>query len=88
MVEVLTASFAPGDTEACVEFVLLDDALALEGDETFTISFEPPAGTNPGASTTVTFTIIDDDGINITQFVSLYKTKNLAFFFRVYNSVY
>ena len=53
LVEVLTASFAPGDTEACVEFVLLDDALALEGDETFTTSFEPPAGTNPGASTTV-----------------------------------
>ena len=62
--EDLTASFAPGDTEACVEFVLLDDTLALEGDETFTTSFEPPAGINPGVSTTVTVIIIDDDGMN------------------------
>ena len=47
-----------------MEFVLRDDTLALEGDESFTTSFEPPVGINPGASTTATVTIIDDDGMN------------------------
>ena len=63
LVEDLIASFAAGETEACVEFVIRNDILALEGDEIFTVDFSPPEGILPATPTTSTVTVIDDDGI-------------------------
>ena len=60
--ETLTASFAAGATEACVEFIVTDDLIALEGNDTFTVTFDPPAGILPGTPSTATVTIIDNDG--------------------------
>ena len=56
-------SFIAGSTEACVNFTLLPDIIALEGKETFAVDVVPPYGTQPGNVTTSTVTIIDDDGI-------------------------
>ena len=60
MVETLTASFAAGDTEACVVFTVIDDTIALEPDETFTATFQPPDGIRTEGPLTATVTIIDD----------------------------
>ena len=61
--ETLIASFAAGATEACVEFIVINDPIALEGDETFDVDFDPPEGILPGTPPTATVTIIDDDGM-------------------------
>ena len=58
----LLASFINGSTEVCVNFTLLPDVIALEGEETFAVDVFPPYGTQPGNLTTSTVTIIDDDG--------------------------
>ena len=67
VVETLTASFAAGDTVVCVVFTVIDDTLALEGDETFTATLQPPDGIMTDGPLTVTITIIDnivdDDGM-------------------------
>ena len=57
-----TASFTAGSTRTCVNFVIIDDDLALEGDETFTATFETPDGFVSADPTTATVTIVDDDG--------------------------
>ena len=57
-----TASFAAGSTRACVEFIIVNDNIALEGDETFTATFATPDGFNPGEPQTATIAIIDNDG--------------------------
>ena len=62
VVETLTAMFATNSDTACVEFTVLDDTIALEGDETFTVTFTTPPGTIPGSPSTATVTIKDDDG--------------------------
>ena len=54
--------FAANSDTACVEFTVLDDTIALEGDETFTVTFTTPSGTIPGSPSTATVTIKDDDG--------------------------
>ena len=54
-------TIAAGDTEACTRFVVVDDSLALEGDETFVVDFEVPSGVQSGTPSTTTVTIIDDD---------------------------
>jgi hypothetical protein len=56
-----TASFTAGSTRACVNFVIIDDDLALEGDETFTATFETPDGFASVDPSTATVTIIDND---------------------------
>ena len=59
----LLASFIVGSTEACVNFTLLPDVIALEGKETFAVHVILPFGTQPGNLTTSTVAIIDDDGM-------------------------
>jgi len=59
--ESRVVTIAAGDTEACTNFVVEDDSLALEGDETFVVDFEVPPGVLPGTPSTTTVTIIDDD---------------------------
>ena len=63
MAETLTASFAAGDTEACVNFRVIDDNLALEGDEVFIPVISLPPGIRPGDPFGSSVTIIDNDGI-------------------------
>ena len=60
--ETLTAMFGANSDTACVEFTVVDDMIALEGDETFTVTFTTPPGTTPRSLSTATMTIIDDDG--------------------------
>ena len=60
--ETLTTMFAANSDTACVEFTVVDDMIALEGDETFTVTFTTPLGIIPGSPSTATVTIIDDDG--------------------------
>ena len=58
-----TVDFAVGATEACAQIVIVDNSIALEGDKTFIVDFVPPSGTQPGSPSSVTVTIIDDDGM-------------------------
>ena len=67
-----TASFTAGSTRACVNFVIIDDDLALEGDETFTATFETPDGFASVDPSTATVTIIDNDGTS-------YRRQSVAF---------
>ena len=62
VVETLTAMFAANSDTACVEFTVVDDMIALEGDETFTVTFTTPPAIVPGSPSAATVTIIDDDG--------------------------
>ena len=59
--EPRVVTIAAGDTEACTRFVVVNDSLALEGDETFVVDFEVPPGVQSGTPSTTTVTIIDDD---------------------------
>ena len=65
IVETQTATFTAGRTEACVQFTVVDDALALEGNETFTVDFVAPPATERGSPSPATVTITDDDGMFI-----------------------
>ena len=65
----LTSSFPAGSTRACVNFAILDDTLALEGDETFTATFETPDGFISVKPSTATVTILDDDGMYSRQII-------------------
>ena len=56
-------TFSGGRTVACVNFTITTDDIALEGNETFTVSFVPPSGTQAGTPANSTVTIIDDDGM-------------------------
>ena len=59
-----TVVFAVGASEACAQIVIVDNSIALEEDKTFIVDFVPPSGTQPGRpSSSVTVTIIDDDGM-------------------------
>lgn len=60
--ETLTATFIAGSTEACVDFTVIDDSIALEGRETFAVVFVAPNGTLSGTPSTATVTVVDDDG--------------------------
>ena len=61
-IETLTASFSAGQIVSCVDFVLMDDDIALEGDETFTVDFVAPHVIVKVSPLTATVTIEDDDG--------------------------
>ena len=61
--ETLMVTFFGGRTVACVNFTITSDAIALEGNETFTVNFVPPSGTQAGTPATSTVTLIDDDGM-------------------------
>lgn len=63
IIETLTASFAAGDTEACVHFTVIDDNIALEGDEVFIPSISLPPGMSHGEPSTATVTITDNDSM-------------------------
>ena len=67
-----TASFAAGSTRACVEFIIVDDSIALEGDETFTATFATPDGILAENPSTSIVTIIDDDGRGLTLYTLSY----------------
>ena len=54
-------TFAAGETEACTNFVVVDDLLALEGDETFVVDYVVPPGVQSGTPSSTTVTIVDDD---------------------------
>ena len=71
---IQTASFAAGSTRACVEFIIVDDSIALEGDETFTATFATPDGFLAEDPSTSIVTIIDDDGRGLTLYSLLYST--------------
>ena len=58
-----TVVFAVGAREACAQIVIVDNSIALEEDKTFIVDFVPPSGTQPGRPSSVTVTIIDDDGM-------------------------
>ena len=61
--DMLLTSFEAGSTEACVNFTILPDVIALEGEETFAVNLFAPYGTQPGSQSPSTVTIIDDDGM-------------------------
>ena len=61
-IETLTASFAAGQIVSCVDFVVIDDNIALEGDETFTVDFDAPDGIDKESPPTATVTVKDNDG--------------------------
>ena len=63
VVETLTAMFAANNDTACVEFTVVDDMIAFEGDETFTVTFTTLPGTIHGSRSRANVTIIDDDGV-------------------------
>ena len=47
--------------ESCAQIVIIDDSIALEGDETIVITFTPPSGIQQGSPSSSTVTIIDND---------------------------
>ena len=54
------------NNEVCVEFRIVDDDIALEGDEVFRVSFDIKSSNTtatPGDRPTTTVTIEDDDGM-------------------------
>ena len=53
--------FTAGETEACTNFVIVDDSLALEDKETFVVDFVVPPGVQSGTPSSTTVTIVDDD---------------------------
>ena len=55
-------TFQIGTVESCVQIVIVDDSLALEGDETIVVSFTAPPGTQQGSPPSSTISIIDNDG--------------------------
>ena len=54
--------FEAGFVESCAELAVVDDSLALEGDETIVVSFSAPPGTQQGTPPSSTITILDNDG--------------------------
>ena len=53
--------FQSGMIESCAQIVIIDDSIALEGDETIVITFTPPSGIQQGSPSSSTVTIIDND---------------------------
>jgi Calx-beta domain len=64
-----TLTFDPGDTLKYVPLVITDDCVA-EPDETVVVLLSAPAGATLGAITIHTYTISDNDGIDLTSPVS------------------
>ena len=66
---VKTVLFLQTGRVFCVSVTILDDDIALEGDEQFAVNISVPmelSGLYIGASPTTIITIVDDDG-NLTQ---------------------
>ena len=55
-------TFQIGTVESCVQIVIVDDSLALEGEETIVVSFTAPPGIQQGSPPSSTISIIDNDG--------------------------
>ncbi len=60
-------TFQPSDDgqRVCATFVILDDNIALEGDEAFNVEFEfvdPNSGAQKGSNDPGMVTIVDNDG--------------------------
>ncbi len=60
-------TFQPSDDgqRVCATFIILDDDIALEGDEAFNVEFEfvdPNSGAQKGSDAPGMVTIVDDDG--------------------------
>ena len=55
-------TFLAGAVESCVQIVIVDDSVALEGNETVVVTFAPPSGIQQGSPPSFTLTIIDNDG--------------------------
>ena len=47
---------------SCSNFSILDDKIAFEGDETFTVMIKPLASAELGGNSTANITILDNDG--------------------------
>ncbi|HKG45453.1 MAG TPA: Calx-beta domain-containing protein, partial [Pyrinomonadaceae bacterium] len=58
--------FALSQTSRTFTVPIVDDAL-VEGDETFTVNLSSPTGATPGAATTATITVVDNDSTPATQ---------------------
>ena len=54
-------TFHAGTTQACTNIQIIDDAIALEGNETFGIELTPLFQELPVNISTAVVTIIDDD---------------------------
>lgn len=65
----------PADNMECVEIPITDDPLAMEGDETFTVTITPPPGVpaDPGPSIV---TITDNDGKS--TYVAIASTRDIV----------
>ena len=55
-------TFPQEAVESCAVIEIVDDSLALEGEETFTVSFITPAAVQQASPISTTVTIIDNDG--------------------------
>ena len=60
MEDISVATFRAGTTESCIDIVIINDDIALEGDETFTSQLSPFFEV-PVDITTAVITIINDD---------------------------
>ena len=60
-----TITFPPSESgqRQCVRFDILDDNIALEGDEQFNVDFTAPPGIPAGMFPDAWVTILDDDGV-------------------------
>ena len=55
-------TFQIGAVESCAQIQIVDDSLAVEGEEIIVISFTAPPGTQQGSPPSSTITIQDNDG--------------------------
>ena len=58
----ITFPVSPDASTVCTSFVILDDTIALEGNEQFYVNFTAPAEVQRGFTDTACVTIVDDDG--------------------------
>ena len=61
--DIFPVTFIPGEnTTFCVDVAVIDDDIALEGDEQFRVIFSELNGARVGENSESTITIQDDDG--------------------------
>jgi len=59
---VVPVTIPAAASQACADIPIIDDDIALEGDETFQVTLVVPPGTPSSHPDTATVTIKDDDG--------------------------
>ena len=64
----VVVEFPQAAGDSCVNISIIDDSIALEGDERFVVAYvNLPQGVNPGPLTQTNVTIQDNDGMFINK---------------------